>query len=229
MNETGTLTDPLFSYLTYQVFSEHQKFWTDAAKIKRFQEKLSKLEFQKLNSAEEETVLTGLWVLLNYFMNGQKVLGKKLPEITSDLKKWVRSFEELKVLFRGELARFEIEKDFLTQVTMSPVRLKELLLDEKVGLDLLLIAVSALPVAELQNLIHYVAGFLPEGIEFQIKKIRTHDVKNYLSQSSLQLSDLMPRVKVLLQLSQRREKFIDFLIHEKMKEKLKTLSQNTKI
>jgi hypothetical protein len=36
-------------------------------------------------------------------------------------------------------------------------------------------------------------------------------------------------VKVLLQLSQRREKFIDFLIHEKLKEKLKSLSQDSKI
>jgi hypothetical protein len=197
-------------------------------------EKLSKFQFQKLESKEESAVLTGLWMLLHYFMNGQKIsiadeAVYKISEQTADFKKWVKSFEELKILFRGELARFEIEKDFLTQVTMSTVRLKELLIDEKVGLDLMLITVSALPVLELKNLIQYVAGFLPEGIEFQIKKTRTHDVKHYLSQSSTQLSDLMPRVKVLLQLSQRREKFIDFLIHEKLKEKLKSLSQDSKI
>jgi hypothetical protein len=229
MNEVATLSDPLFSYLTYQVFSDYEKFWSDASKIKRFKEKLSKLDFQKLDSIEEQTILSGLWMLLAYFMKGKKEPVKSLTEMSSDFKKWVKNFEELKVLFRGELARFEIEKDFLTQVTMSTVRLKELLIDEKVGLDLMLITVSALPVLELKNLIQYVAGFLPEGIEFQIKKTRTHDVKHYLSQSSTQLSDLMPRVKVLLQLSQRREKFIDFLIHEKLKEKLKSLSQDSKI
>jgi hypothetical protein len=229
MNEVATLSDPLFSYLTYQVFSDYEKFWSDASKIKRFKEKLSKLDFQKLDSIEEQTILSGLWMLLAYFMKGKKEPVKSLTEMSSDFKKWVKNFEELKVLFRGELARFEIEKDFLNQVTVSEVRLKELLMDEKVGLDMLLIALSALPVAELQALIAYVAGFLPEGIEFQMKKMRTHDVKSYLSQTSQQLSELMPRVKVLLQLSQRREKFIDFLIHEKLKEKLKLLSQNTQI
>jgi hypothetical protein len=227
MTETVTLSDPLFSYLTFQVFSENEKFWSDVSKQKKVQQKLSKFEFQKLDSKEESVILTGLWMLLTYFMKGKKESAKSLSEMTADFKKWVRSFEELKVLFRGELARFEIEKDFLNQITISPVRLKELLTDEKIGLDLLLIAISALPVSELQTLISYVAGFLPEGIEFQIKNTRTHDVKSYLSQTSQQLSDLMPRVKVLLQLSQRREKFIDFLIHEKLKEKLKVISQDT--
>ena len=41
MSEVATLSDPLFSYLTYQVFSDYEKFWSDAAKIKRFKEKLS--------------------------------------------------------------------------------------------------------------------------------------------------------------------------------------------
>ncbi len=138
------------------------------------------------------------------------------------------SKNELKLIkeaFQETRTRLKNEKSFLERVAKNPL---QIFLDSSSNFSAgLFLVLSALPIADLNNLLINIGSYLPPELEEINEDMFRVNVRNYFSTTTQDMHELYKKIRMLLKLYYgKHRQIISIIVKEKTKDLFKEILQN---
>ncbi len=153
----------------------------------------------------------GIWsedlaMLVVYYK--QKILGYDKADPSFARNDW----QSLRAIFTYSQERLSGERTFLKGLLDSPKKIVTFLQDTRVRMDSLLVILSALPSEQLNMFFLEIASHIPEHMIGATPDGLPMAVHHHFSRSSVNMSDLFGKVRMLLMLYARHEIVMDYVL-----------------
>jgi hypothetical protein len=202
---------PVFTFFTGLILGAFTVFPSITNTVLRCEQCTAEHLVVVLEGARRLKIPRGSWSAeLESFMlyYKQKILGCDKPDLSFERNDW----QSLKAIFKYSQERLSGERLFLKGLIDQPKKIVVFLQDTHVRMDSLMVIISALPSEQLNMFFLEIAPHIPEKMMGITPDGLRIDIHHHFAKSSVDMTNLFGKIKMLLMLYARHEIVIDYVI-----------------